>query len=53
MVGTNFIIFSMALCFVMGLALAVGEREEIENDVGSDVVPNDLTQKRNLNNPCC
>ena len=32
----------------MGLALAVGDPEEIENDVGSDVVPNDLTQKLSL-----
>ena len=39
---------STALCFVFGLALAVGNPEETGDDVGSDAIPNDLTEKRSL-----
>ena len=48
MVCSHFIILSTALCFVMGLALAVGNPEEICKDVGPDVDPNDLADKRSL-----
>jgi hypothetical protein len=46
MVFSNFIIFATALCFVMGLALAVGNPKEICKDVGPDVDPSDLSEKR-------
>ena len=48
MLFSRFISLSMALCFVIGLTLEVGNLEETGDDVGSDVIPNDLTEKRSL-----
>ena len=45
---SRFISLSMALFFVIGLTLAVGNLEQTRNDVGSDVFLNDLGLKHNL-----
>ena len=48
MLFSCFISLSIALCFVMSLTLADGNQEETGDYVESDVIPNDLTEKRSL-----